>query len=69
MGAMVPGVMTEEAADHSARRLEESDWILNAIVGAIAAGKLPPDDAAAWARIAAGEVAVLSQPPALSAAA
>jgi hypothetical protein len=41
------------------RHREEVEWTLNAIVGAIVTGKLPPDDAFAWARIAAREVATL----------
>ena len=38
------------------RRIEESNWLLDAIAGAIVSGKLPPDDAFAWAKIAACEV-------------
>ncbi len=38
---------------------EEVEWTLNAIVGAIVTGRLPPDDAFAWARIAVREVATL----------
>jgi hypothetical protein len=37
--------------------------MLDAIVGAIATGKLPPDDACAWARIAAYEVEQLGLAP------
>jgi hypothetical protein len=43
------------------RRNEEIDWMLSAIAGAIAAGRLPPDDAFAWARIAAYEVEALER--------
>jgi hypothetical protein len=39
------------------RHREEVEWTLNAIVGAIVTDRLPPDDAFAWARIAAREVA------------
>ena len=46
------------------RRREEVDWMLNAIVGAIVTGKLPPDDACAWAKIAAHEVELLGLTPA-----
>ena len=49
------------------RRDEEIDWMLQAIAGAIATGKLPPDDAFAWARIAAHEVEF--REPALTASA
>jgi hypothetical protein len=48
----------DRRANAATRRREESDWMLNAIVGAIVAGALPPDDAFAWARIAAYEVAM-----------
>ena len=40
---------------HSERHREEIEWTLNAIAGAIVTGKLTPDDAFAWARIAAQE--------------
>jgi hypothetical protein len=39
------------------RQREEADWTLNAIVGAIVTNRLPPNDAFAWARIAACEAA------------
>jgi hypothetical protein len=39
------------------RHREEVDWMLNAIAGAIATSRLPPNDAFAWARIAAHEAA------------
>jgi hypothetical protein len=54
--------------DMDARRREEVDWMLDAIVGAIAAGKLPPDDACAWAKIAAYEIEALGLVPAAKAA-
>jgi hypothetical protein len=43
----------------SDRRCEEIEWTLNAIAGAIFTGRLPPDDAFAWGRIAAREAALL----------
>jgi hypothetical protein len=60
MSAGVPRVITEEASEHIAKRREEVDLMLDAIVGAIAAGRLPPDDAAAWAKIAAYEVELIA---------
>ena len=63
MGAIVTGVTSVDIGDNSARRRAETDWMLEAIVGAIAAGKLPPDDAAAWAKIAACEVELLGLTP------
>jgi hypothetical protein len=64
MGASLPGVTFEDSdGDISARRREEVDWMLDAIVGAIAAGKLPPDDACAWAKIAAYEIEALGLTP------
>jgi hypothetical protein len=63
MGASVVGVMSDDAGENSARRRAEVDWLLDAIVGAIAAGKLPPDDACAWAKIAAYEVELLGLTP------
>ena len=44
------------------RRREEVDWMLNAIAGAIVTSTLPPNDAFAWARIAAHEAARLKMP-------
>jgi hypothetical protein len=38
-----------------ARHRTETEWVLSAIAGAISAGRLPPNDAFAWARIAASE--------------
>jgi hypothetical protein len=65
MGAKLPGVMFEDVdGDINERRRAEADWTLDAIVGAIAAGKLPPDDAAAWAKIAAYEIEMLGLAPA-----
>jgi hypothetical protein len=37
-------------------RFRETEWMLTAIARAIAVGRLPPDDAYAWARIAASQV-------------
>jgi hypothetical protein len=59
MSARVPWAVLDGVDENSAKRREESDWMLNAIVGAIATGKLPPDDACAWAKIAAYEVEML----------
>jgi hypothetical protein len=58
--------MSGEASDTSDRLRAETDWTLNAIVGAIVAGKLPPDDACAWAKIAAYEVERLGDTPGAS---
>lgn len=55
MSVSVPWASPNEADENNAKRREEIDWMLNAIVGAIATGKLPPDDACAWAKIAAYE--------------
>jgi hypothetical protein len=41
------------------RRAREAERLLTAIAGAIVVGGLPPDDAFAWARIAAYEVKAL----------
>jgi hypothetical protein len=46
----------------SERRREEVDWMLSAIAGAIFTSKLPPNDAFAWARIAAQEAERLRTP-------
>jgi hypothetical protein len=59
MGARMPATDGEGRGDLTTRRAEEADWMLQAIAGAIAAGKLPPDDACAWAKIAAYEVEAL----------
>jgi hypothetical protein len=69
MSVRVPRVTSSEAGDTEAKRREEIDWMLDAIVGAIVAGKLPPDDACAWAKIAAYEVENLGLTPESSAAA
>lgn len=66
MSVSVPGGTSSEAGDRNAKRREEIDWMLNAIVGAIIAGKLPPDDACAWAKIAAYEVEMLGLTPSSS---
>ena len=59
MGANVHGpIRRRGAAD---RRLDEIEWLLQAIAGAIATGGLPPSDACAWARIAASEVKLLQR--------
>jgi len=46
----------------NARHREEIEFTLTAVVNAIEAGKLPPDDARAWARIAACEARALAEP-------
>ena len=57
MEVVMRGTIPSVSPDDRVRmREEEINWTLEAIAGAIAAGKLPPDDAAAWARIAAFEV-------------
>jgi hypothetical protein len=56
MSTRRPAARNDSRGEQWERRTEETDWLLNAIAGAIAAGKLPPDDAFAWARIAAIEV-------------
>jgi hypothetical protein len=45
----------------NAKHRQEIEYTLSAVVNAIAAGKLPPDDAYAWARIAAFEATALQQ--------
>jgi hypothetical protein len=42
-----------------ARRRMDAEMTIGAIAGAIATGRLPPDDACAWARIAAYEARLL----------
>ena len=44
----------------NARYRDEVEFTLTAVVNAIASGKLPPDDARAWARIAACEARALA---------
>jgi hypothetical protein len=56
MRGTLPSAIGDDREDYLQKREEEIDWTLSAIAGAIASGKLPPDDAAAWARIAACEV-------------
>jgi hypothetical protein len=57
----------ERSVDEERQRME-SEWLLDAIVGAIVAGKLPPDDARAWAMIAAYEVKAFEASPSSQAA-
>ena len=57
----------ERSVDEERHRME-SEWVLDAIVGAIVSGKLPPDDARAWAMIAASEVKAFKASPAAVAA-
>jgi hypothetical protein len=49
----------------NARHRDEIEFTLIAVVNAIQSGSLPPDDAKAWARIAAGEAKALAQPEAV----
>ena len=49
-----PGVIYGEDVEDG--RSRETEWMLIAIARAIANGRLPPDDAFAWARIAASYV-------------
>ncbi len=63
MNMMMPWAIPNDASENSAKRREEIDWMLSAIAGAIVAGKLPPDDAFAWAKIAAYEVEMLGPVP------
>ena len=46
----------------NARHRDEIEFTLTAVVNAIESGKLPPDDARAWARIAAYEARALAEP-------
>jgi hypothetical protein len=55
MGANNPSTMRSRTSVDEARHRMEAESILTAIAGAIAAGELPPDDAYAWAQIAAFE--------------
>jgi hypothetical protein len=68
MSERVPWVTSSETGDSNAKRREEIDGMLDAIVGAIVAGRLPPDDACAWAKIAAYEVEMLGLTPSSSVA-
>jgi hypothetical protein len=56
MSAKVRRRIPIHADENSVKRREELDAMLTAIANAIAAGTLPPDDAWAWARIAASGV-------------
>lgn len=55
MGANIPSTMRSRASVDEARHRMEAESILSAIAGAITAGEMPPDDAYAWAQIAAFE--------------
>jgi hypothetical protein len=55
MGAIIPSTMRSQTSEDEARHRMEAELILLAIAAAIAADTLPPDDACAWARIAAFE--------------
>src|SRR5262249_40600456 len=56
MGIKERVAITDRQSEQAKRQHDEIDWTLNAIAGAIVTGRLPPDDAFAWARIAAHEV-------------
>jgi hypothetical protein len=58
MGAYMRCATRCQHVDQTRHRVEV-EWVLDAIAGAIVTGKLPPDDACAWARIAAGEAKIL----------
>lgn len=55
MGANIPSTMRSQTSVDEARHRMEAELILSAIADAIAADRLPPDDAFAWAQIAAFE--------------
>ena len=55
MGANTTSTMRSRTSVDEARHRMEAEFTLEAIAGAIAAGALPPDDAYAWAQIAAFE--------------
>ena len=59
MSTRTPAAISEIRREQAERRAEETDWLLSAIAGAIVAGRLPPDDARAWAVIATYEVAAM----------
>jgi hypothetical protein len=61
MRANMPGVGPTERETNSTRLREHAESTLNAIAGAISTGRLPPDDAFAWARIAACETEILGE--------
>lgn len=56
-GREVPITVIDERDEQREWREEEQERTLMAIAGAIVSGRLTPDDAFAWARIAACEVA------------
>jgi hypothetical protein len=68
MGTRRPAAISDRRDDFLERHDAEINWMLDAIVGAIVAGRLPPDDACAWARIAAHEVEGLAMNVAIPAA-
>jgi hypothetical protein len=59
MGTNFPGAVRSRSAIEEARHRMEAEMTIGAIAGAIAMGRLPPDDAFAWARIAAREARIL----------
>lgn len=59
MRANMPGAGPNEREANSTRLREHVESTLEAIAGAIAVGRLPPDDAFAWARIAVREIKIL----------
>jgi len=58
MGANTRCAARCQHVDQTRHRVEV-EFVLDAIAGAIVTGKLPPDDAYAWARIAADEAKIL----------
>lgn len=58
MGANIGCAARCQHVDQTRHRVEV-EFVLDAIAGAIVTGKLPPDDAYAWARIAADEAKIL----------
>jgi hypothetical protein len=59
MSAKIRQEMPSDSNEHRVTRRDDLDWMLAAIANAIAVGRLPPDDACAWARIAVSEVEML----------
>jgi hypothetical protein len=59
MGANIPAAVRSGSVMDEARHRMEAEMTLGAIASAIAIGRLPPDDAFAWARIAAREARIL----------
>jgi hypothetical protein len=55
MSTNIPRAMRSQSAIDEARHRMDAEMTLAAIAGAIAMGRLPPDDAFAWARIAVHE--------------